>query len=179
VPLFSTNLIKFLITVCTSPCELSCNNFLLVCVCVCARVCACVCGRERTCVCERGSVIDWCCIYYFVRNSLAALLNALRAQICVAIRKSAKSGDLGRVAWSDFGSYCVLAACPFVFFRHALMYLWLRNFKMNISRCVCACVTARMLLAISDCSLFSLLSLHFWVNPPKTTALAANHRQAY
>jgi len=148
VPLFSTYLIKFLMwwLCCTSPRELICNNFLLECVCVCARVCARVCGRERTCVWERGSVIDWCCIYYFGRNSLAALLKALRAQICVTIRKFAKSGDLGRVAWNDFGSYCVLAACPVVFFRHALMYLGLRTFKMIISRCVWVC-GCRMSLA--------------------------------
>ena len=32
------------------------------------------------------------------------------AEICVTIRKLAKSGDLRRVAYGDFGCYCVLDA---------------------------------------------------------------------
>ena len=45
-----------------------------------------VCVRGRACECvrvphARACVYDWCCFYYFVRNSLVALLEALCARI--------------------------------------------------------------------------------------------------
>ena len=54
--------------VCFSVC---CGAFCSVCFNVCCRVCCGVCCR----------VIDWCCFYYFVRNSLVALLEALCSRI--------------------------------------------------------------------------------------------------
>ena len=49
------------------------------------------------CVCERER--DSVCVYSTLQNS---------AEICVAIRKLAKIGDLGRPVCCDFGCYCVL-----------------------------------------------------------------------
>ena len=45
----------------------------------CAPVCICTCVCVCLCICVCNSVIDWCCFYYFVRNSLVALLEALCA----------------------------------------------------------------------------------------------------
>ena len=58
-----------------------------VCMCVCVR--ACVFVTECMCVC-------------------VTFIGVRERTICVAIKKFAKSGDLGRVACGDFGSYCVL-----------------------------------------------------------------------
>ena len=57
-------------------------------VCMCA--CACVCVKKSVCVC------------HILRNS---------AEICVAIRESAKTGDLGRVVCGFLGCYCVHDKC--------------------------------------------------------------------
>ena len=51
------------------------------CVCVCRWVCACAGVCVCTCVCVYFCMIDWCCFYYFVKNSLVALLEALCARI--------------------------------------------------------------------------------------------------
>jgi len=81
-------------------------------------MCACV------CVCERESVCST------IWNS---------AEICVAIRKLEKIGDLGRPACGDFGCYYVLDAfCPLTLLA-AHFSCWSR---------VCACVAARMSLHV-------------------------------
>ena len=75
-------------------------------------VCVCVCERESVCVCRK------------LQNS---------AEICVTIRKLAKTGDLGRVACGDFSCYCVLdACCPLTLLTAT------RPFLMLIT-CVCVC----------------------------------------
>ena len=82
------------VCVCACVCESVC-----VCVCVCVYVCVCVCVRKgerqgnHVCMCMREGTsvclsmcvcvcgFDWCCFYYFVRNRLVALLEALCARI--------------------------------------------------------------------------------------------------
>ena len=81
----------------------------------------CVCIRESVCVCST------------LQNS---------AEICVVIRKLAKSGDLKRPACGDFGCYCVLdalcpltllAAAPIFYFDHVCVRVWLPV-------CLCRCI---------------------------------------
>jgi len=55
--------------------------------------------------------IQWC-----TQNLRLAKISGTRTlgnstEICVAIRKLAKTGDLGRAACGNFGCYCVLDAC--------------------------------------------------------------------
>ena len=47
------------------------------------------------------SIIDWCCFYYFVRNSLVALLEALRAR-SVSASTIFASNTFGRLAYRWF-----------------------------------------------------------------------------
>ena len=75
-------------------------------------VCVCVWERESVCVCN-------------------TLWNS--AEICVGIRKLAKTGDVGRPACVDFGCYCALDVfCPLMLLATA------RPFFMLIT-CVCVC----------------------------------------
>ena len=114
-------------------------TFVYVCVCVCVR------ERESMCVCH-------------------TLGNRESAEICVATRKLAKTGDLGRVACGDFGCYCVFdACCPLTLLATA------RPFLMMIT-CVCVCGCPYV-------DSWSLLPLGYWSVPGSTRVIT--HRGVF
>jgi len=92
-----------------SPSELIYDTFLHICIRV--RVCE---RRESVCACST------------LRNS---------AEICVAMRKLAKTGDLGRQACGGFGCYCVFDA----FYPLTLLAAAHPFFMLITCVCVCGC----------------------------------------
>jgi len=103
-----------------------CQEFENICHDKPCRVCVCVWERERV------SNTFW--------NS---------AEICVAIRKLAKTGDLGRPACGDFGCYCVLDAFyPLMFLTTARPFFVLITCVRVCGYCmyVCSCLQLLFIL---------------------------------
>ena len=116
---------------CTPQAHLQKKNYTCVCVCVCVRVCICVWDRDSVYVC---------------------LTPGKSAEICVPIRKLAKSGDLGRVACDDFdllltpdGGSCVVVRCSgcSVLYRVAVCCSVLQCVAVccSVLQCVAVCCT--------------------------------------
>jgi len=91
-----------------------CMSAVCECVCVCVCVCVCICtwfvggfwnmfaGKKKDEVWEWRGLTNWCCFYYFIRNSLAAFLEALFASAWIFLDVRWKTrNDVGSYVWQN------------------------------------------------------------------------------
>jgi len=120
------------VCVCLCVCECVCV-YVCVWACVCARftvtvtvcVCVCACVCVFACICEYMYIcIDWCCFYYFLRNSLVALLEALFARDdCVKVQQYAIISDARICCTSIVCMHIGTFACVCIHMSRAFQFL--------------------------------------------------------